>query len=224
MGDTVVEEWANGHAMDLTEPSGPAPSLDRTRSAAPNNQPEEQQNLEKSGDLSVGTGSAQVGTDTLTELDVSLAGAKVVISEGLTLGEQPSDQISRLSNLLPSSVPLTPVEATRMNVTRSPSAAQSSTGHPKTVPTTDIQPSNPPICPLPIQSCSSEMCSPAEDCGASTPCKTAYEMLVQQNFRQLETGDIARRLWSGIRTACDQDEGCRVDNRVLFEVLQQISG
>lgn len=57
----------------------------------------------------------------------------------------------------------------------------------------------------------------------TTSCTRAYILIAQQNFRGLDELSIKERLWRGFRKARDEKEGCRVENTVLFSLLDFIS-
>jgi hypothetical protein len=65
---------------------------------------------------------------------------------------------------------------------------------------------------------------PASDMESTTLCSQAYSLIAQQNFRGLNADTIRSWLDEGFRRARFQDEGCRVENRLLFGLLDFISG
>lgn len=81
---------------------------------------------------------------------------------------------------------------------------------------------DPPLC----------KCSPGQRDLASAPvggdvlnttlCAIAEELITQYNTRGTDLEDIRRRLWSGFQSGVTGD-GCRVQNNVLFQVLDEIS-
>ncbi|KAJ5973685.1 hypothetical protein N7481_010895 [Penicillium waksmanii] len=82
--------------------------------------------------------------------------------------------------------------------------------------------SDPPLC----------KCSPGQRDLASGPvdgdvlnttlCAIAEELINQYNTRGKDLEEIRQRLWSGFQSGVTGD-GCRVQNNVLFEVLDEIS-
>lgn len=62
-----------------------------------------------------------------------------------------------------------------------------------------------------------------EDVLNSTLCAIAEEMINQYNTKGLDVDEIRRRIWSGFRAGAN-GTGCRVQNHVLFQVLDEISG
>jgi hypothetical protein len=61
-----------------------------------------------------------------------------------------------------------------------------------------------------------------EDVLNSTLCAIAEEMINQYNTKGVDVDEIRRRIWSGFRAGAN-DTGCRVQNHVLFQVLDEIS-
>lgn len=62
---------------------------------------------------------------------------------------------------------------------------------------------------------------PGED--STSSCIQAYIVIAQQNFRGVSMEIIESSLYRGFRPAVTSGEGCRVVNRVLFELLDFIS-
>jgi hypothetical protein len=62
-----------------------------------------------------------------------------------------------------------------------------------------------------------------EDVLNSTLCAIAEEMINQYNTKGVDVDEIRRRIWSGFRAGAN-GTGCRVQNHVLFQVLDEISG
>lgn len=65
---------------------------------------------------------------------------------------------------------------------------------------------------------------PASGIESTTLCSQAYSLIAQQNYRGLNANVIRSWLDQGFRRARSQDEGCRVDNRLLFALLDFING
>ena len=59
---------------------------------------------------------------------------------------------------------------------------------------------------------------------STTLCSQAYVLITQQNFRGLNAHTIRSWLDQGFRRAKGQGEGCRVENSLLFGLLDFISG
>lgn len=59
---------------------------------------------------------------------------------------------------------------------------------------------------------------------STTLCSMAYVLIAQQNFRGLDTSTLRNWLESGFRRGRSQNEGCRVQNLLLFNLLDFISG
>jgi hypothetical protein len=59
---------------------------------------------------------------------------------------------------------------------------------------------------------------------STTLCSKAYALIAQQNFRGLDTSTLRNWLESGFRRGKSQNEGCRVQNPLLFSLLDFISG
>jgi hypothetical protein len=62
-----------------------------------------------------------------------------------------------------------------------------------------------------------------EDVLNSTLCAIAEEMINQYNTKGVDVDEIRRRIWSGFRAGAN-GTGCRVQNHILFQVLDDISG
>ncbi|KKZ66726.1 hypothetical protein EMCG_07557 [[Emmonsia] crescens] len=63
--------------------------------------------------------------------------------------------------------------------------------------------------------------SPADE--STTPCSQAFVFISQQNFKGIDASVIERWLSRGFRQARDPREGCRVENNLLFQLLDFIS-
>ncbi|KAJ5748335.1 uncharacterized protein N7511_010031 [Penicillium nucicola] len=61
-----------------------------------------------------------------------------------------------------------------------------------------------------------------EDLLNSTLCGIADEMIERYNTKGLDVEEIRRRIWSGFRAGAN-GTGCRVQNSILFQVLDEIS-
>ncbi|KAH7120886.1 hypothetical protein B0J11DRAFT_51280 [Dendryphion nanum] len=57
----------------------------------------------------------------------------------------------------------------------------------------------------------------------TTLCSLAFSLILKNNVRGYSTADIDLKLRVGYRDAATPFEGCRVDNKVLFTVLAEIS-
>jgi hypothetical protein len=58
---------------------------------------------------------------------------------------------------------------------------------------------------------------------STTPCRVAYEIIAQQNMAGIDMSNVEQWLWPGFRRATKQGEGCRVDTKVLFALIDYIS-
>ncbi|OGM44561.1 hypothetical protein ABOM_006553 [Aspergillus bombycis] len=58
----------------------------------------------------------------------------------------------------------------------------------------------------------------------TTLCAIAEELIKQHNRRGLDMAEIQKKLWAGFSNGLTTDEGCRVQNQILFQVLDEISG
>jgi hypothetical protein len=57
----------------------------------------------------------------------------------------------------------------------------------------------------------------------TTLCTVAYEMICQHNKKGVDMIEIGIRLWNGFIKG-DRDEGCKVEKKLLFSVLDYIRG
>ncbi|RAH73520.1 bZIP transcription factor [Aspergillus aculeatinus CBS 121060] len=57
----------------------------------------------------------------------------------------------------------------------------------------------------------------------TTLCAIADELITQYNTRGVELDEIRRKLWEGFSKGLTTEEGCRVQNQILFQVLDEIS-
>lgn len=58
---------------------------------------------------------------------------------------------------------------------------------------------------------------------STTLCITAYNLIDQQNYRGLETSTMYQWLRQGFRSGHDQLDSCRVENGILFSLLDFVS-
>ncbi|OJD25610.1 hypothetical protein ACJ73_03021 [Blastomyces percursus] len=79
-----------------------------------------------------------------------------------------------------------------------------------------------PNIPASLLSSSFYTLSPADE--STTPCTQAFLFISQQNFKGIDASVIERWLCRGFRQATDPREGCRVENNLLFQLLDFISG
>lgn len=99
----------------------------------------------------------------------------------------------------------------------------SETQHPEDRPPPEVKEvETPSLC-----DCSTEQQSlgpwPAEENVLnSTICSLAEEMIRQHNDRGTDIEEIRRKLWAGFRKGKPGD-GCRVQNNILFQILDEIS-
>ncbi|PWY95792.1 hypothetical protein BO94DRAFT_580953 [Aspergillus sclerotioniger CBS 115572] len=62
-----------------------------------------------------------------------------------------------------------------------------------------------------------------EDVLNTTLCAIADELIDQYNTRGVDMEEIRRKLWAGFSKGLTTEEGCRVQNHILFQVLDEIS-
>ncbi|ODM23743.1 hypothetical protein SI65_01332 [Aspergillus cristatus] len=63
-----------------------------------------------------------------------------------------------------------------------------------------------------------------EDVLNTTLCAIAEELINQYNTRGVDLAEIQKKLWAGFTRSCATGEECRVQNHILFQVLDEISG
>lgn len=63
-----------------------------------------------------------------------------------------------------------------------------------------------------------------EDVLNTTLCAIAEELISQYNTRGVDLAEIQKKLWDGFTKSCATGEECRVQNHILFQVLDEISG
>ena len=88
-------------------------------------------------------------------------------------------------------------------------------------PPQQAQQEDPALCGCRSDGDNPEMASD-EDVLNSTLCAIAEEMINQYNTKGIEVDEIRRRIWSGFRAGAN-GTGCRVQNHILFQVLDDIS-
>lgn len=64
---------------------------------------------------------------------------------------------------------------------------------------------------------------PANPKESTTRCRDAYRIIAEQNYACLEASAVRGWLQPGFRRASAEEDGCRVDNRLLFTLLDYIS-
>lgn len=57
----------------------------------------------------------------------------------------------------------------------------------------------------------------------TTPCSLAFSLITKNNLKGFSAAELDIKLRVGYRKALMPSEGCRVDNKVLFSVLAEIS-
>lgn len=62
-----------------------------------------------------------------------------------------------------------------------------------------------------------------EDILNTTLCAIADELISQYNTRGVDRAEIQQKLWLGFRKGLNSGDGCRVQNQLLFQVLDEIS-
>jgi hypothetical protein len=84
----------------------------------------------------------------------------------------------------------------------------------------------------PNKQLSAETCSPLEELhrlkgssseSGTTLCTVAYGLVRKHNRKGLDMTEIGIRLWNGFSKGEQDGEGCKVENRLLFGVLESIS-
>jgi hypothetical protein len=58
----------------------------------------------------------------------------------------------------------------------------------------------------------------------TTLCSVAYDLVRQHNKKGVDMMEICIRLWNGLIKGDEGDEGCKVENKLLFSVLEYIRG
>lgn len=86
-------------------------------------------------------------------------------------------------------------------------------------PTTQPKRENPSLCDC---SPGDEMAEGDGDLLNTTLCGMAEELINQYNTSGIDIEEIRKRLWAGFK-AGTRGDGCRVENQVLFQVLDEIS-
>ncbi|KAJ5106628.1 hypothetical protein N7456_003303 [Penicillium angulare] len=85
-----------------------------------------------------------------------------------------------------------------------------------------IQIPNPSLCECFPDQQVENSCSPDGDVLNTTLCSIAEDLVRQYNARGIDTDEIRQRLWAGFKRG-QVGEGCRVQNNILFQVLDDIS-
>lgn len=105
----------------------------------------------------------------------------------------------------------------------SQSARAKTTTSPTASPASKLgEPSDPDMCKCPAENQDSSTWPREEDVLNSTMCAIAEELVSQYNIRGADPEEIRQRLWSGFRTG-SSGNGCRVQNQILFQVLDELS-
>jgi hypothetical protein len=63
---------------------------------------------------------------------------------------------------------------------------------------------------------------PDQKGGDTTPCTLAYKMIREHNKKGLDIVEICIRLWNGFVKGEENGEGCMVETKLLFNVLDYI--
>ncbi|KAJ6005559.1 hypothetical protein N7451_003503 [Penicillium sp. IBT 35674x] len=79
--------------------------------------------------------------------------------------------------------------------------------------------STPSLCNCPAEQ--SDNWSSEHDVLNTTLCAIAEDLIVQCNARGTDIEELRQRLWSGFSKG--QGDGCRVQNNILFQILDEIS-
>lgn len=64
---------------------------------------------------------------------------------------------------------------------------------------------------------------PPDPAESTTLCRDAYKIIAEQNFAGLEASDLHRWLAPAFRGPCTKGDGCRVENGLLFALLDYLS-
>ncbi|KAJ5654346.1 hypothetical protein N7490_001349 [Penicillium lividum] len=91
----------------------------------------------------------------------------------------------------------------------------------KDQPLSQPEESTPSLC-CPAGQTASDRWSSEEDVLNTTLCAIAEDLIVQYNTRGTDIEELRQRLWSGF-TKGRPGDGCRVQNNILFQVLDEIS-
>ncbi|KAF4218630.1 hypothetical protein CNMCM8980_007621 [Aspergillus fumigatiaffinis] len=85
------------------------------------------------------------------------------------------------------------------------------------------QPRLPPLCDCAPEDNEAECFPNNGDALNTTLCAIADELIQQYNTRGMDITEIRKRLWAGFSKGLTTEEGCRVQNQILFQVLDEIS-
>ncbi|KAJ5279043.1 hypothetical protein N7478_004415 [Penicillium angulare] len=85
-----------------------------------------------------------------------------------------------------------------------------------------VQVQNPSLCECFPDQQIGNSCSSDGDVLNTTLCSIAEDLVRQYNARGIDTDEIRQRLWAGFKKG-QVGEGCRVQNNMLFQVLDDIS-
>lgn len=83
-------------------------------------------------------------------------------------------------------------------------------------------PSDKGSCSFPSPSCTTSLSLPTNSDKDLTLCTVAYDMIKNHNTRGVDMIEIGIRLWNGFVKG-EGDSGCKVQNKLLFGVLEYIS-
>ena len=160
----------------------------------------------------------------VTQHDMSPAASTAVASNFVGFVRQPIVSSLASPSLLTNKEAGPPIDYPRRS---SPSAQCCSLAerHPSPADTDALLPSSPAFAPqdVTIPTDSYDTYPPSDETESTTLCSQAYILIAQQNFRGLNATTIKNWLDQGFRRAKEHDEGCRVENGLLFGLLDFIS-
>lgn len=58
---------------------------------------------------------------------------------------------------------------------------------------------------------------------STTRCRDAYRIIVEQNYADVDQATISQWLQPGFRAPITSGDGCRVENKLLFALLDFVS-
>ena len=143
--------------------------------------------------------------------------AETVSSACTSTVVQPTDQPEVARSACASTMVQSTEQREAVRSACAPAVVQPTDQPPKQTP----QEVDPDLCGCGTDRENSDMVSD-EDVLNSTLCAIAEEMINQYNTKGVDVDEIRRRIWSGFRAGAN-GTGCRVQNHILFQVLDDIS-
>ena len=143
--------------------------------------------------------------------------AETVSSACTSTVVQPTDQPEVARSACASTMVQSTEQREAVRSACAPAVVQPTDQPPKQTP----QEEDPDLCGCGTDRENSDMVSD-EDVLNSTLCAIAEEMINQYNTKGVDVDEIRRRIWSGFRAGAN-GTGCRVQNHILFQVLDDIS-